>query len=482
MSADVVGDKLESNDNNLVTWDGDDDPANPRNWSFQKRWLATALVSLFTFMTPIASSMVAPALPAVGRDLHISSTFELQLIFSIFLLAFVIGPLFIAPLSEVYGRMICLQLSNLFFLAFTLACGFAQTEGQMISFRFLSGLGGCAPQTLGGGVIGDLFNSDERGMAVALYSLAPLLGPSLGPLAGGFVAQNTTWRWCFWAVVIFGAVVQVLIYFTLKETYGPRILYWKAEKLRKETGNSDLRTKFQLDDRSLKSVMRHAIVRPFRLLGTQVIVQFLAAYMAVIYGILYLVLGTFPTLWTDVYHESVGIGGLNYISITIGLTTGMQLGGRGSDYIYRRMKEKAGGTGRPEFRIPLLFAGVLTVSSGLFIYGWSAAYHTHWIVPNIGAAIMAAGASCSFTALQTYTIDTYTQFAASAIGATAVVRSMAGFGFPLFAPQMYKAVGYGWGNSILAFVGLGVGLPGAVVLWFFGEKLRKKSTYAANVD
>ena len=86
---------------------------NPKTWSFKRRWLATGLVSLVTFMTPIASSMIAPAESEIDKDLGVDSTIESELIFSIFLLAFVIGPLFLAPLSEVYGRVIVLQLANI---------------------------------------------------------------------------------------------------------------------------------------------------------------------------------------------------------------------------------------------------------------------------------------------------------------------------------------------------------------------------------
>ena len=57
--------------------------------------------------------MIAPAEPEIEKDLGVDSTIESELIFSIFLLAFVIGPLFLAPLSEVYGRVIVLQLANI---------------------------------------------------------------------------------------------------------------------------------------------------------------------------------------------------------------------------------------------------------------------------------------------------------------------------------------------------------------------------------
>jgi MFS family permease len=124
--------------------------------------------------------MVAPALEAIGSEFGISNSVELSLTLSIFVLAYAIGPLLMAPLSEMYGRVYVLQLSNLLYFFFNLGCGLSQSKVQLIIFRFLSGLGGSAPLALGGGVISDLFPPEERGRAVSIYSLAPLLGPAVG--------------------------------------------------------------------------------------------------------------------------------------------------------------------------------------------------------------------------------------------------------------------------------------------------------------
>lgn len=132
--------------------------------------------------------MVAPALPQIGRDLGITQEVELSLTLSIFVLAYAIGPLFLGPLSELYGRVIIIQTSNLFYLVWNIACGFAQTKSQLIAFRFLSGLGGSAPLAIGGGILSDCWHAEERGRAISIYSLAPLLGPAVGPIAGGFIA------------------------------------------------------------------------------------------------------------------------------------------------------------------------------------------------------------------------------------------------------------------------------------------------------
>lgn len=484
-------------DPNLVTWESADDPENPKNWTTGKKWAATFVVSSFTFISPVSSSMVAPALRAISADFNVTNQVEQSLVLSIFVLAYAIGPLFLGPLryvyhhpagnllnkltgnSEIFGRVYVLQLANLFYLFFNLGCGLAKTSGQEIAFRFLAGLGGSAPLALGGGVLSDLFTAEERGRAISIYSLAPLLGPAIGPIAGGFIAENTTWRWVYYATTIADGIIQCFGLFFLQETYAPVLLTRKKKKLIKETGNEALHTEFDNPDRTLGKTLRIALIRPFKLLGTQVIVQVLAIYMAYLYGLMYLVLSTFPGLWENDYHESVGIGGLNYIALGIGFFTGTQVCAPLQDRIYRILKARNGGVGKPEFRVPLMIPGAILVPIGLFMYGWSAEARTHWIVPDIGAAIFSAGVIIGFQCIQTYIVDSYTRYAASAVGAATVLRSLAGFGFPLFAPYMYAALGYGWGNSLLAFIAIGLGWPAPILLWKYGEKLRKRSTFAA---
>lgn len=97
--------------------------------------------------------MVAPALPILKEDLNVSGDVLVQMMLSIFILAYAVGPLFLGPLSEMYGRIPVLQLASLFFLVFNTACGFARNSNQMLAFRFLSGLGGSAPLAIGGGIL-----------------------------------------------------------------------------------------------------------------------------------------------------------------------------------------------------------------------------------------------------------------------------------------------------------------------------------------
>lgn len=79
--------------------------------------------------------------------------------------------------------------------------------------------------------------------------------------------------------------------------------------------------------------------------------------------------------------------------------------------------------------------------------------------------------------IQLYLVDTFT-FAASALAAASVFRSMLGFAFPLFGSQMFAALGVGGGNSLLAGLAIALGIPFPVWLWFYGESMRAKSSLA----
>lgn len=426
--------------------------------------------------------MVAPALEDIGKDLHVYDPALKALILSIFLLAYALGPLIIGPLSELYGRVPVLQLSNLFFLVFNLGCGFARTGPQMMVCRFFAGIGGSAPLSIGGGVLGDCWQAEQRGRAIAIFSLAPLLGPAIGPIAGAFISGSTTWRWIFWATSLLCIGIQVMGLFLLQETYAPKLLEEKARRLRKETGDET----WYVDGPKVSAVhwakkLQVSLSRPFIMLGTQPIIIVIALYMAYLYGLTYLVLSSFPALFTSpvYYNESTEMGGLNYIALGLGYVTGAEMTARFNDFTYNRLKSKNNNVGTPELRAPVMIPCAVLMPVGFLWYGWTAETHQHWILPDIGAFLIAMGTVSGIQTMQSYIVDAYTRYAASGMAAAMVLRSLAGFGFPLFAPTMYDALGYGWGNSLLAFVALALGVPAPFLLWKYGAALRARSKFAA---
>lgn len=332
-------------------------------------------------------------------------------------------------------------------------------------------------------MVGDVFRKEERGLPVALVSLGPVLGSCLGPMIGGYIADYTSWRWAFWSTSITAGVFLVISFITARETYAPILLLRKKQMLiadarNQEKGHDQIwKTPFEKDE-TVGQLYRRTISRSLYFLGTQPIIQALACYYGYLYGIVYLLLSSFSDLWTTQYNMKISTGSLNYIAPCVGYAIGAQICAFLTDRVYRYQVAKNNGVGKPEFRLPIMVPASFLVPIGLFIYGWSAEYKTHWIVPDIGIALPLMGATIIFQCVSAYLLDTFPIYAASANGAVYIVRGLTGFGFPLFSPEMYAKLGYGWGNSLLAFLGLLIGCPIPFILWRYGERLRAGSTFA----
>jgi multidrug resistance protein len=453
------------------------DPDNPKDWPTLRKWAVTGVLSATGFNRIMVSTIMAPALPIIARNLQMSNV-ESVMALSVYLLATAFGPLVIGPLSEIYGRKPVLHVTNIWFLVWNIVCGFAHTRGVLIAARFLAGFGASAIYALGGGVLGDVWPAEQRGRSLGLYVLFPLLGAAVGPILGGFIAEYTTWRWIFWSTSIFQGGMVILSIPLFHETHAPTILRRRAEQLRHTTGSTQYHTADEKlsQGRSLSWVLRRSLSRPIRLLLFHPIVQVQACLSGFSYGITYLVLSTFSTLWTTQYHESIAISGLHYISMWIGEIAGAEIGGPFMDIVFRKMKQRTNnGVAMPEFHVPIMLPGAVFVPLGLLVYGWSAQKHAHWILVDIGAFALSFGMQIGGQGLQAYIIDSYPDHTSSASAASQFLRSLAAFGFPLFAPKMYEALGYGWGNSALAFVAIAIGIPAPLLIWVYGPRLRAKA-------
>ncbi|KAG2367887.1 major facilitator superfamily domain-containing protein [Suillus spraguei] len=450
--ADKIPDKFEQLEDE---WQ--QDLANPRNWSPARKWTTTAIVALYTFVTPLASSVMAPGLPDFAIKYGISDPTVTALTLSIFLLSFAIGPLFAAPLSEVYGRVWVLHLANLFFLGFNLGCAFSPNTASFLVFRFLAGLAGSAPVACGGGVVSDLFSECDRAAGMALYNFGPLIGPAIGPVMGGFIAESVGIQYDFYVVTAICGIAAVLGIPFMRESYAPVI------RLRRKKMTTDLEKvpghpALVAHHMGKWAYLWINLKRPIILLTRSLICFVLSLYMALIYGIYYLMFATFPDLFSEVYHFSTGISGLTYIGLGFGFLSATIFGIKLCSKIYIYLAAQNGGNGKPEMRVPALIFGSFFVPAGLLWYGWSAQAKAHFMMPIIGTAIFGFGLMTTFLPIQLYLVDTFT-YAASATAAASTFRSLLGFAFPLFGQQMFSALGYGGGNTLLAGLAIVIGIP-----------------------
>lgn len=310
--ADVSEEKAK--DPNIVDWDGPDDPEKPVNWKPSKKWSIVASLSFLTLVSPLASSMFAPAVPDVLEEFQITGIYLEAFVVSVYILGYATGPIVIAPLSELYGRSILYHSTNLLFVVFTVACALSKSMGMLIAFRFLAGAAGSAVLTMGAGTMSDLFIQEERGRAMAIWASGPLLGPVIGPIAGGFLGNAKGWRWIFWVIAIAAGAAAAWMFLVLHESYATIILNRKAKKLRKETGNPNLRSILD-KGRTPAAEFSHAIIRPLKMLILSPIVLLLTLYNSVIYGYLYLLFTTITEVFERGYGFGSGIVGLTFLGI-----------------------------------------------------------------------------------------------------------------------------------------------------------------------
>ncbi|KZT04894.1 MFS general substrate transporter [Laetiporus sulphureus 93-53] len=454
------------------------DRANPRNWSLTRKWVCTAIVSLYSFVSPLSSSMMAPALPDISKHYGITSSSVQALTLSIFLLSFAIGPLFFGPLSEMYGRAWVLHLANILLLGCNIGCAFAPSTAALIIFRFFAGLGGSASVGIGGSVVSDIFAERDRGSAMAIMTIGPLVGPTVGPVAGGFITATIGFKWVFVVIAAVCGVASLIGIPFLRESYGPVVLRRRLSSTKDSTAElPGAAAAVPTSARERARMLWTNFSRPAVLLTRSSICFMLSMYLAFIYGTYYLMFATFPELFSSVYGFGPGIGGLTYLGLGIGFILGSFLGARYGDALYRYIANRTNnGVGKPEMRIPGLVMCSVFVPIGLFWYGWSAQARTHWILPIIGTGFFGLGLMMAYLSIQLYLVDAF-EYAASALAAASVLRSLFGFGFPLFAGPMFAALGDGPGNSLLAGLSIVIGVPFPIYLYFRGEKIRQGSKY-----
>lgn len=208
------------------------------------------------------------------------------------------------------------------------------------------------------------------------------------------------------------------------------------------------------------------------------IVTVLAMYTAINYSYMYLLFTTFTYLFMSKYGFSEGEAGLAYLGTGIGFILGLIVTMIFTEKIVKKVRLTR--PPKPEDHIPPMIAGAIILPIGLFIYGWTAEYHVHWIVCIIGTGLFGFGLLLSFMPVQLYLVEAYTIYAASAIATNTVVRSLFGAILPLASQRLYDSLGYGWGNSLLGFIAVAF-VPISIGLLKYGARLRSDPRFQVSL-
>lgn len=298
---------------------------------------------------------------------------------------------------------------------------------------------------------------------IAIYTLPVQLGPAIAPIFGAFVTKHLSWRWSFYILSIASLVVQAASLVFLSETHIPHIRQVTASN-----PTTTARKKLALE-------LNEAFRRPLRIFTLHATTQLLAVYAAFVYAIVYMSFISFHGVWADHYNQRSDLASLNFIAIAVGEITGSLAIRPFNTWTYKKLTCRSNDAeSHPEYRAPALLFGALLMPIGLLLFGWTAEARVFPAVPDLGVALYAAGEVIVLQFASLYVADVYEDRATDAVSGMYVLRCSLGFLLSLVAGNMFRTLGNGWANTLLAGLAVLIGWPLPWLIWRYGASLRKR--------
>ncbi|KIK94332.1 hypothetical protein PAXRUDRAFT_828105 [Paxillus rubicundulus Ve08.2h10] len=461
-------------DPHLVTLQPEDDP---QKMSALRRWISVLVISSASLCVTCASSVAAFTETGSAETFHVSHEVTILGI-SLYVGGLGIGPLFVGPLSEVYGRSIIYRLSYIFFFILSFPVAFAPDIAVFLVFRLLTGLCGAAFLSVAGGSVSDMFPDSTVANPMAIYTMSPFIGPVAGPLIAGFINQNAYWRWTYWVLSCWIFAETVMLFLFVPETYVPVILKRKASNLRKTTGDARYYAHLDRVEGSLASALLISCYKPFQLLLFDRMALLLDIWNALLLGILYLAFQAFPIIFEGIHNFDDQMTGLTFLGVGIGMLCAISTQPFWNR-LFAREAVKCNGNPPPEVRLVMGQVGAILVPISLFWLAFTTYPQIHWIVPIIASIPFGSGIYFVFTSTFTYLVSAYRPIAASALASNSALRSAFAVAFPLFAGAMYNRLGTVGATALLAGLTT-IMVPLPFVFYRIGAQLRMKSQFAAH--
>lgn len=378
----------------LVTFDGPEDKTDPRNWSTGFKAFAAFQLAMLAFAASLGSSIISPAEKVIGSYVGVGQE-VMVLAISLYVLGFALGPLLWGPVSEVWGRRWSLLPPMIGLALFSIATAVAQNAQTVFITRFFAGVFGSAPVSNVAASMGDMFNARERGIAISIYAIAVSAGPTMGPIIGSALTYHVSWRWTEYlqAIITFASFSLALV--CMPEVYPSVLLKRKAQRLRRETGDSRWHHPHEDVKLDFKSIVTKQLSRPLILLTTEPMVTLICFYASFVYGLLYMTLEVFPIVFSEQRHWGPVVSTLPFVALTVGILSALFIN-IGNQPFYFRAVQKNKGRPVPEARLPPVLIGSVLFTTGLFWFGWTADPKFFWLIPCFAIGFIGAGFTIIF--------------------------------------------------------------------------------------
>ncbi|KAL2196516.1 major facilitator superfamily domain-containing protein [Corynascus similis CBS 632.67] len=452
------------------------------------KWTITAIVALAAAAAPMGSGIFLPALPGMSVDLGASETVT-NLTISFYMLAMSIFPLWWSSFSETLGRRTIYIISFSLFLVFSICSAVSVNIAMLLVMRILSGGASASVQAVGAGTIADIWQPANRGRAMGIFYLGPLVGPLCSPIIGGSLTEGFGWRATMWFLSIYGGVMLLMLLFCLPETLArPPVV--AADAAAANAVSPDLQ-RVPTTTQSIKLRTRHtaALLKRLLLDPLSVILHlrqppvFLTVYSASIafFSLFVLNISIQSTFSRPPYSFAPIPLGACYLAPSLGYILASTLGGRWIDYIMAREARRAqryDADGRliylPEDRARenMWLAAVLYPGAMLW-YGWTSEKGIHFMVPCVANFFFGFGSMLVFGVTTTMLTEFMPRRSSSGVAVNNFVRNIFSCVGSVIAQPLIDAMGNGWLCTMVALFAL---LTGSAAVWAlrrFGAKWRE---------
>ncbi|KAM5354689.1 hypothetical protein ACJ41O_001336 [Fusarium nematophilum] len=417
----------------LVRSEGEDDPLSPLNWPVLSRAKNMFILCFLVFTQAWAGAAPSMGNLAASQEFHVSQVAE-NLATAMYLFGVGTGALFAGPISETVGRNPTYLVATCCYLCFVLGSALTPTFGGQVACRYFVGLSASATLTINGASVNDQFRPVKRALVFPIVAWANVAAPVIAPIAGGWIVSNPHlgWRWTEWTTLIISSAAFVLALLFLPETYFPLLLDWKANELRRITGDKRYSSKHSQKPTFLKQ-LRKTLPLPATFFRTEPVIIVLGLYLILLYTLLFTFLSGFDYIFKETYGLSPGIQGSCFASIALGATTFALCTPALYSWARWHTEFVRGATLKPEFRLwpAIVTAPLLPVS--LFWLGWSD-YPDISKWSGLGACfVFGIVLTAIYVSSYEYVTDSYREHAAIALASITMARYLIAGGMVIAA-------------------------------------------------
>lgn len=340
------------------------------------------LISTANNTSSFGLAIYSPSHDKVKQEFNTNTPLSL-LPFSLYVYGLAFGPMVSAPLSETFGRRFIYIFVTPVALLFILGAGLARNLATLAVCRLLAGITVSAPLAVGAGTIMDTWSGAYTNRGVILLMTTAFLGPALGEIVGGWIAQYKSWEWSQWTTLFLGAGVWIFA-LGAQETYAGPIIRRRARKLGMPVPAAPIPGGLA----GVRFLATVTLMRPLYMLLREPIVLLCSLYSSLNFSVLFCFLASIPLIFSTSYGFTPGEAGL----VLVGIAVGCMVGGLALVFVdlytlERHRSRHGGGPPPPERMLWGAMLGGPLMATSLFWFAWTARPGIHWMVSVVATGL-----------------------------------------------------------------------------------------------